>query len=409
MEIQLFTPHLAQKRVIDGFSESHHKYGVFVACRQIGKSLLAQNMMLYWLLKQPDQKGGWIAPTYDQCLEPFKELSKAAESIIINTNKAELIIYFINGSTLKFKSADRPDGIRGYKFHYLIVDEAAFISNIAMEGCISSTQDAIGKKCLIISTPMSKNWFYEWYLIGTDGNSDEIISFKSNIYENPFIDEKTIEFKKLNMSQAMFRTECLAEFNDSSNDIFTNLDNVCILHEFSRNSTLQLFFGIDIALKKDYTVVTVIDKLGKVIDILRFTGGEIVPAAEKIEKFLNQYKITGGYCETNNVGIAIYENLKHKINGIKPFITTQTSKEKAVNMLVINMENNELELPSRDLFPQLYNEMSAWTYSQTPNGKTSYKHPSGFHDDCVDSLWLANYARNTIVTANRIYINGKYI
>ena len=51
MKITLFNPHYGQKKIIDGFADSSHKFGVVATGRQFGKSLLAQNLMLYWLLK----------------------------------------------------------------------------------------------------------------------------------------------------------------------------------------------------------------------------------------------------------------------------------------------------------------------------------------------------------------------
>jgi len=62
MQVTLFTPHKGQKKVIDGFADSEHKFGVVACGRQYGKSLLAQNLMLYWLLGKPKQKAGFFSP-----------------------------------------------------------------------------------------------------------------------------------------------------------------------------------------------------------------------------------------------------------------------------------------------------------------------------------------------------------
>jgi hypothetical protein len=44
-----------------------------------------------------------------------------------------------------------------------------------------------------------------------------------------------------------------------------------------------------------------------------------------------------------------------------------------------------------------------YTYKLNTNGKLSFTHPQGIHDDIVDSIMLANKARNEIQT-NKIYI-----
>ena len=164
MEVTLFTPHLGQKKIIKGFSDSQHKFGVVVTSRQWGKSLLGQNLLLYWLLQKPNQKGCWISPIYNQAKKVFQELSDASNSIISKSNKAELTLQFVNGSTVQFLSSEGPDSVRGFSFHYMIVDEAAYVNERGFETAILPTLTALGKKCLIISTPKSKNWFYKYYL-----------------------------------------------------------------------------------------------------------------------------------------------------------------------------------------------------------------------------------------------------
>ena len=78
MNITLFNPHKGQKNVINGFADSKHKFGTVATGRQYGKSLLGQNMMLYWLLKNKQQKGAWISPIYNQAKKVFQELSSAS-------------------------------------------------------------------------------------------------------------------------------------------------------------------------------------------------------------------------------------------------------------------------------------------------------------------------------------------
>jgi len=126
MEIKLFKPFPKQKEIIDSFISSDHLFGVIVAPRGSGKTLLAENMMLFWLLDNPNQKGGWISPIYNQAKNVYDQVVEAARDIIVQSNRQDLHISFSNGSSLKFISSDNPDTIRGFRFHYLILDEVAF-------------------------------------------------------------------------------------------------------------------------------------------------------------------------------------------------------------------------------------------------------------------------------------------
>ena len=407
MQVTLFTPHSGQKKIIDGFASSEHKFGIVACGRQFGKSLLAQNLMLYWALKNPKQKCGWISPIFTQSRKVFKELEAASHKLIKSSNKAELTIELVNGSTIQFLGAERYDSIRGFSFNYVVVDEAAFIKEQAMNEAIFPTLSALGKKCLIISTPKSKNWFYTYYLKGSDGNGD-YISFAGISTDNPYIDVDFIAEQAKSLPADIFAQEYLAQFSEATNDVFRGLDNVCILNNYEEpRRNKRYYYGVDIGLSDDYTVLTILDESGRTAWIERFNGKTFEDAGNTIIATLRRYNIKGGYCETNGIGKAIFEQIRKSGVKCSPFTTTQESKLKAVRALIQDIEDTTLELPSKKLFPYLYNELSAYTYKVNTNGKLSFSHPNGMKDDCVDSLWLANLSRNELVnTKGKIYIGG---
>ena len=233
MDITLFKPHKGQREVINGFADSKHKFGVVATGRQYGKSLLAQNLMLYWLLQTNNSKGAWVSPIYNQSKKVFQELSSAANDIIVSSNKADLTMVFLNGSTLQFLSAERYDSIRGFSFSHMVVDEAAFIKEIAMQEAILPTLSALGKKCLIISTPKSKNWFYSAYLKGVNSDND-YISFRGISTDNPHISQEFITEQSKSLPQEIYKQEYLAEFSESGNDVFSGVDAICILNGWTQ-------------------------------------------------------------------------------------------------------------------------------------------------------------------------------
>ena len=72
-----------------------------------------------------------------------------------------------------------------------------------------------------------------------------------------------------------------------------------------------------------------------------------------------------------------------------------------------DIEDQVLELPSKELFPHLYNELSLYSYKIAANGKLSFSHPNGAKDDCVDSLWLANLSRSELAfSKGKMYIGN---
>ena len=61
--VKLFTPHQRQQEIIDQFviGNEDKKWAVILTGRQFGKSLLAMNSMLYWLLETPGSKGVFVS------------------------------------------------------------------------------------------------------------------------------------------------------------------------------------------------------------------------------------------------------------------------------------------------------------------------------------------------------------
>ena len=397
MEIQLFEPHKGQKKVIDGFANSKHKFGVVATGRQYGKSLLAQNLLLYWLLSKPNQKGGWVAPIYNQSKKVFDEICNASHSVIVAKNKADLTVKFINGSDIKFLSSERPDSIRGFSFNYLVLDEAAFIKEGGLTEAILPTLTAIGKKCLIISTPKSKNWFYNYYLKGQQDNPN-YISFTGISYDNPYTDKAFIEEQQKSLPQDIFNQEYLAMFTDAGSEVFRNLDISCRINSYElSNKRERCFAGVDTALASDYSVLSIITESGRILNMVRRNGENITTIANEFIQILSKYNIAGGYIESNGLGAAMCDLIIPKIRKMKKWNMSQDSKMKIVRGMIEDLENGVIELPSKQLEPQCYREFSLYTYKISPNGKVSFLHSSGEFDDIVDSICMANYARNTMV------------
>ena len=402
MEVELFTPHIGQKQVITAFADSKHKFGIMASPRQFGKSLLGQNLLLYWLLREPGQKGAWISPIYNQSKKVFQELTNAAHGLISHKNKADLSITFINGSTLLFLSAERFDSIRGFSFTHLVVDEGAFIKEQAINEAILPTLTAIGKKCFIISTPKGKNWFYNYYMRGNQDN-ETYISFKGNTTDNPYADQEFIAEQRRSLPSDIYKQEYLAEFTDAGSEVFRGLDNVCITNQFDNTSRERCFFGIDTGLSNDYSALSIQNEIGKVIYMEKRNGENISDIANHFISILSRFNVVGGYVETNGIGQAMYDLIKPKQRKAQKFTTTQDSKTTIVRALIEDIEQENVELPSKEFYPDLYKEMTLYTYKLGNNGKLSFTHPNGGHDDLVDALMLSNKARSEIKTKS-IYI-----
>jgi hypothetical protein len=410
MEVELFSPHKGQLKIIEGFADSTHKFGVVATGRQFGKSLLAQNLMMYWLLSETQQKGAWIAPVYNQCKKIFDELTIACYELIEKQNRADLTINFINGSTLHFLSTDNYNTIRGFSFNYMVIDEAAFVKQEAIEQAVMPTLTALGKKCLIISTPKSKNWFYEYFLRGNTQNPT-YIAFKGRSHDNPYVDQSFIEEQRKSLPATIYNQEYDAEFTDAGNDVFTNIAEACVLNNFTYEPTrgIKYFAGVDLGLTNDYSVLTIMDEFGRVLIIERINGTSYADITKTFTNTIKRYGVCGGYVEVNGPGKPVFEVLHSHEKKLREFVTTNTNKMDGIRGLIYDIQESKIELPSKDLFPQLFNELSSFTYKINPTGTVSFSSPSGMNDDCVMSLMLANEARKKLIfSSSKLYIGNKH-
>ena len=397
--IELFTPYPLQAEFIDKFADTDDLFGVIVAARGSGKSLLAQNLILYWLLSTPNQRGGYVAPTFSQAKSVLDSIVSAAGDLIVSSNRMEATISFINGSTIKFLSADSADNIRGFRFEYLIIDEAAYVKDTTLGTTILPTLNPNGKKCLLISTPKGRNHFHQWYL------KEDVVSMRFPLEGCPYVNQDLVEEARKSLPLDLFKQEFLAEFVDSSNDVFVGIDNVSVVSSYETRKQ-DVMIGIDTGLTSDFSVLTIINTVGRVLWVETLNNLPLQEIANKFASIMRRYNVVGGNIEVNGIGAAMYDQLGKEFRKVKRFNTTQDSKTLMVRKMIADIEEMNIELPTIDLCPELHKEFGTYTYKLSANGKLSFTHSPGHHDDHVDSLMLANFARNQFVERKPITVGS---
>ena len=389
-----FSPHKKQLEIIHGILEGKAKYNVISTGRQMGKTLMSMNLLLYWALNNGPARLMWVSPVYSQANKVMKELMAAIGSsgVVESANLSANEIKLKNGSTIIFRSAERYDNIRGETLDYCVIDEAAFIKDEAWAEAIKPTLLVRGKKCIIVSTPKGKNWFYELYQLGVSADYNEYKSFKGSSYDTPFISKREIEEAKRTIPENIFKQEYLAEFLDSGGEVFTNLDRHSFI-KYPQKHTAPYFGGVDWGMHEDFTVLTILDKDGQVVDFYRANNkpwSEIVQDLAQRAKQWNASILV----ETNSIGDPMFERLKDQWANTHPFTTTNKSKQEIIEGLILDFNEDRVHIPHQTLEPSLWNELSVFTYEYSPKTRSvRYGHPSGLHDDTVISLAIANYWR----------------
>lgn len=395
IEVQGFTPTKKQQEIINACGNPEIKYIVGCFGRQSGKSFTAMNLLLKWALEDNGSECMWVAPVFSQSKKVFTELSNliAGTGLTKQINKSDLTISFINGSVIYFRSAEREDTLRGNTLRYLIVDEAAYIKDNVWNEVLRPTVLVEGKKVLFISTPKKRNWFH---LVAMRGLSDDYPQYKTffaTSYDSPFISPEELLEAKQSLPENVFRQEILAEFIEDGGEVFSNLNNNCVLQNYPPYIQDKRYYaGLDFGRQNDYTALTIINSDGEIVDFYRERQKSWDVIISELLVKMRKWKPVV-FAEVNSIGDVLYEQIKKQYPSIQPFITNSDTKQNLIEDLIFTLNEEKLKLPSQNLNPDLYKELSVFTYDYSPKTrKIKYGAPSGFHDDSVISLALANHS-----------------
>ena len=394
--IKGYKPHPKQREIHNSINQSDAKYFVLNIGRQFGKTMLCINQMLYWAINKPGSTIAWVSPIYKQSKKVFDELERAtASSGLFEFNRSDLTVKGF-GSTIMFFSGERPDNIRGNTFDYLIIDEMAFTRSELWSEVLSATVLVKGKKVVFISTPKGKNHFYNLYL--QQNYDDRYKSFHFTSYDNPMIDKKDLDERRRSLPDHIFRQEYLAEFMDNASGLFKNVRQSV----GNPKSSGTNYFGLDIGRADDYTVITIQDKSGHVLDVQRWRHDEWSKIIDKVAQVIKKWNATG-YVEVNNQGDVFYEMLRSKVGNLaQPFTTTTKTKPMIIEELAVDFEQGNIVMPEIDF---LIDELEAFTYIFDPRTRrVKYSAPEGVHDDCVMSMAICNHARLNLSRKGKYFV-----
>lgn len=388
--------HPGQLDILKKILKSDAMYYTIVSPRQWGKSFFLIQLMLYYSLNYKNSKLLFCSPTYAQSSKVFKELINGIRDsgVIDKFNAAENSIILINGSEIYFKSIQQPDNLRGYSIDYLFMDEAAMYKNDIFPTVLRPMLTVRGKKCFLFSTPRGKNYFYNLYQKGINKDDPRYLSFKCFSADNPYANQQEIEDAKKALPESIFRQEYMAEFIDDGGSVFSNLPNCAILKEWQEPiSTQKYYVGVDIGKNNDFLVATVMNNNAEVVYVYRDRQKSMPYMIKQLETLFNKYNPQYTLVETNGIGLGIYDFIKKLHRSVSDFTTTNKSKQDIIESLVFGFQDNQIKIPTPELFPELYDELQDFGFVYSPKTRVvQYAGITG-HDDTVMSLAIANYAR----------------
>ena len=147
-------------------------------------------------------------------------LLSLGRDVIQTSHVNNLDITLINGARIYVRGADRPDTLRGVSLTYAVLDEVADIKVEAWEQVIRASLSDKKGRAIFIGTPKGRNWFYDLFNLGKDGEDEDWKSWHFTTKDNPMIDPKEIESAKKTLSGFSFKQEYMASFDTAGSDVF---------------------------------------------------------------------------------------------------------------------------------------------------------------------------------------------
>jgi phage FluMu gp28-like protein len=367
MRIELPTPHINQQQILN----AERRFVVVMCGRRFGKSELSQILIIKEALN-----GGqvaYITPTYKLAQVFFERLTKV---LPFKNNIQKLKIYCPNEGSIEFFTGERLDNLRGRKFHLVIIDEAAFISDLE-EGWNNSIRPTLTDyegRAVFLSTPRGKNFFYSLFM--KQGENDWQ-SFKFSTYDNPHINPREIDEARIQLPEVVFNQEYLADPAENSANPFGNAFIKRCVKPISAQPIVC--YGIDLAKSVDFTVIVGLDNAGNVAYFDRFQLDW-----HNTKETIKRLPPAPIILDSTGVGDPILEDLMREGVNIEGLKFTSQSKQQLMEGLASAIQQGRIGYPEG----VIVDELDVFEYQFTSHG-VRYSAPSGFHDDCVMALALA--------------------
>ena len=406
-----------------------HRFNVFLAPRQVGKSIMSGVMLVWYLLFNHDKNAMILAnvgATAEELMGKIKEIVRGLPwflkpGIVVNN---VMSIKFDNGCRAIAKTTTKTSAI-GFTIHFLYMDEFAHIHPNFIESFFRSTYPTVSSskvsRIIITSTPNGQNKFWEihqgamtgdntfnpirvdwWQVPGRDENwkRDEIANLGSEElfnqeYGNQFLSSSTLllgsrELEKIKSNETEYEWKEVQAFED----LGVRYNNFRWHPKFDPESVdltgKKYILSIDLAGGggKDYTVINVFKAIPLPIPIL-----------ESLDEFEDESDFFG------LLQVGVYRDNSTELDDVKKIVESLIvdvfSPDRVKILLELNYKGELLmdKLLNNDL-------ISEEVFVYTKHSETARTRKPGIKYSTNNKLKYCEELRQ-IVKKNKVIINDK--
>lgn len=388
LRVHLHAPHIHQQAVLN----SPARYRVVVCGRRFGKTELGKMALVEAALA-----GGhvwWLAPTYKMANEVWGDLKRVLAPNTESVNNTDTTLTLrANGGKVAVRSAHNPDNLRGAGLDFVVLDEAAFITDDVWPEVIRPMLLERKGRALFLSTPRGHNWFWRIYQRGNARDNPQWAAFHYPSSAAPHISADELAAIQRETPAHVFESEYMAAFVQHSGAVFRGIQRAAIAPLAAHpHAGHEYVMGIDWGRDVDYTAAIVLDITGDVPRMVafdRFNQIDYSLQRERLAVLAKRWHVSQIWAESNSIGTVNIEELRRLDLPVRAFTTTAQSKTALIEALAVALERGDLMLQPQ---PVLLDELQGYALTPLPGGGFRYSAPLGGHDDTVIALALAWHA-----------------
>ena len=363
------------------------RFRVLACGRRWGKTTLAVHEAI--IVAASANRVAYCTPTYKMLREVWKLLLETLHPIVTASNRADGRLELLTGGVVEFWSLDNANALRGRSYDLAIIDEAAavpYLDSIWQNVLRPTLTDRQGR-ALFCSTPRGRNFFWELYQRGQDGNPDWA-SWQQPTRTNPHLPLADLEQAQRELSERVWLQEYEAAFLEDGAGVFRRVRENATAAPQPPRAGHDYIIGVDWGKHADFTVMVVLDTNGTMVALERLTRIDYALQVATLHGLARRYRPLAIVAERNSIGDPLLEQLQRDGLPMQGFTTTNASKAQAIEALALALEQGTLTILDH---PVLIAELLAFEAERLPSGMTRYAAPQGMHDDCVMALALAWY------------------
>lgn len=409
------------------FLSAAERFLALMAGRRAGKTDAIKSRIKL-RTQRPKFSYTYVTPLYSQALEVYNELISDAtykHRIIRHRERPYPHYWLRNGSRVKFKSFQRPEGLRSTGEDEICIDESQ--DDVVTEHAVKTVvMPMLGDRrgTLVLAGQFrGHDWRYEQYWLRGqrvfDGRIPDFahLAGQPNPRYNPRFrswavharegyvfqtpgGREELELQQSLISSGQWAQEwaCIPGANAKAAFLPRHIDAIIAGEASARRPGQRYIAGLDLGRVVDQSALVVLEvDTGIVVHAEKLPPRmEHAQQARLVSQVANSYNAcvvmdcTGGATGGHAPKDSYTQFYRQTVKDLREFFWSRNNKQQVISELSLNVEQNKIKIPAQ--FGDLLKELRQYEY-EYQNGYYDYHAPRGQHDDYVAALAMAVWGR----------------